>query len=66
MGEDSDNLVIRMYNVQGIDTQVKLNSYFTTDNLQQTNIIEENPQPVSTMNVSKYGIETFSFDVNLK
>jgi alpha-mannosidase len=66
MGEDSDNLVIRMYNVQGIETQVKLNSYFTMDNIQQTNIIEENPKPVSIMNVSKYGIETFSFDVNLK
>ena len=61
--EDTDDFVVRMYDTNGENSQVKLNSYFTLDQFQKTNIIEEYPQPVSELEVPKYSIETFSFDV---
>jgi len=61
--EDSEDMVIRMYDGQGTDISVDLTSFFKIDNLKQMNIIEENAEPVTSMNVSKYGIETFSFGV---
>ncbi len=61
--EDFDKTVIRMYDTQGESTTVGLHSFFDMDKFQQTNIIEENPQQVSKLKVSKYGIETFSFEV---
>lgn len=59
--EDSEDLVIRMYDVAGKDETVTLDSYFDINKLQHTNIIEEDPVPVSELKVSKYAIETFSF-----
>ncbi|RDY61139.1 glycosyl hydrolase-related protein [Flagellimonas nanhaiensis] len=64
--EDSEDLIIRMYDAEGKDTQVKLSSFFTLENLQKTNIIEENPRPATSMDVSKYGIETYSFEAKNK
>ena len=64
--EDSDDLVVRMYDVEGKDTKVKMDSFFKMENLQHMNIIEENPKPTATMNVSKFGIETFSFQAKKK
>jgi alpha-mannosidase len=60
--EDTDNLIIRMYDAEGKNARVNLNSFFNIDKVQQTNIIEENPQPVQELNISKYAIETFSFE----
>ena len=59
--EDTEDLIIRMYDTNGENSQVKLSSYFTLDQFQKTNIIEEYPQPVSELKVPKYSIETFSF-----
>ncbi len=60
--EDSENLIIRMYDAEGLNTTVGLNSFFDIHKVQHTNIIEENPQPVREFNISKYAIETFSFE----
>ena len=59
--EDTDELVVRMYDTKGENSTVKVQSFFDINNFKQTNIIEENPVPVSELKVSKYGIETFSF-----
>jgi alpha-mannosidase len=61
--EDSDDLIIRMYDSEGKNTTVGLHSFFNIDNIQRTNIIEENPVPVSEIKVSNFGIETFSFKI---
>ena len=59
-------MVVRMYDVEGKDTKVKMDSFFRMENLQHMNIIEEDPKPAASMNVSKYGIETFSFQAKKK
>jgi len=60
--EDTEDLIIRMYDAEGKSSKVDLNSFFDIDKVKQTNIIEENPQLVKELNVSKYAIETFSFE----
>ena len=61
--EDTDELVIRMFDTEGENSKVNLKSFFKTDKFQKTNIIEENPIPVNDLDVSKFGIETFSFKI---
>ena len=61
--EDTDDLIIRMFDDEGKNSIVKVGSFFDITNFQQTNIIEENPVPVSELKVSKYGIETYSFKI---
>jgi len=53
-----------MFDTEGENSQVNLKSFFKTDKFQKTNIIEENPIPVSTLIVPSFGIETFSFRIN--
>lgn len=60
--EDSEDMIIRMYDAEGKSSTVGLNSFFDIDKMKKTNIIEEYPQPVKELNVSKYAIETFSFE----
>lgn len=59
--EDTDALVIRMFDTEGEYSTVELKSYFKINNFQHTNIIEENPKPVKDLKVFKFGIETFTF-----
>ncbi len=61
--EDSDQIVVRMYDSSGVEATVNLDSYFDLGQLQKSNIIEEYPINISKMNVGKYGIETFMLDV---
>jgi len=61
--EDVDELVLRMYDTEAIDSEVKLKSFFKIKGLQKTNIIEENRKPISKIKVPKFSIETFSFKV---
>ncbi len=62
--EDSENIITRMYNLKGADETLSLSSYFNIASYKQTNIIEEDPKPVSsTLKVGKYAIETFSLEV---
>ncbi len=61
--EDSDDFIVRMYDSEGQNTSVEMNSFFELGKLKKTNIIEENPTPVTEMVVPKYSIETFSLDL---
>ncbi|MCT4587598.1 MAG: glycosyl hydrolase-related protein [Carboxylicivirga sp.] len=60
--EANDDIVIRLYDSEGIDSSVKLNSFFKLNNLRHTNIIEENPKSVEEINVGHHAIETFLLD----
>ena len=60
--EDSEDIIARMYNVKNSNERVNISSYFDISSYKHTNIIEENPKPVSPeLKVGKYAIETFSF-----
>ena len=62
--EDSEDIIARMYNVKDGNEKVNVSSYFDIDSYKHTNIIEENPTPVSPeLKVGKYAIETFSLDI---
>ena len=62
--EDSEEIITRMYNVKDSNAKVNVSSYFDIKSYKQTNIIEENPKPVSPqLKVGKYAIETFSLDI---
>jgi alpha-mannosidase len=62
--EDSEDIIVRMYNVKDSNEKVNVSSYFNINSYKQTNIIEENPTPVAPeLKVGKYAIETFSLDV---
>jgi alpha-mannosidase len=62
--EDSEEVIARMYNVNGRDEKVNLSSHFNISSYKQTNIIEENPILVSPqLKVGSYAIETFSLDI---
>ncbi len=61
--EDGDELVVRMYDTEGENVVVNIESHFKLENLKHTNIIEENPKSVNEIKVSPYGIETYLFDV---
>ena len=61
--EDSNEFILRMFDTEGKNTTVNLKSFFNTNSLKKTNIIEENPAPISKLEVPKYSIETFSLDI---
>jgi alpha-mannosidase len=60
--EDGEGIVVRMYDAEGKAASVKLDSHFRLENLQQTNIIEENPVAVSSIEISPYSIDTYRLD----
>ncbi|MCB9289239.1 MAG: hypothetical protein H6560_18160 [Lewinellaceae bacterium] len=63
--EDSDDIILRMYNVSDNEEKVHVSSYFDISAYKHTNIIEENPKPVAPeLKVGKYSIETFSLDID--
>lgn len=63
--EDTEEIITRMYNVKDSNAKVNVSSYFDIKTYKQTNIIEEDPKPVSSqLKVGKYAIETFSLDIN--
>jgi alpha-mannosidase len=62
--EDTDEFIVRMYNVEESTEAVNVSSYFDVKSYKHTNIIEENPTPVAPqLKVGKYAIETFSLDL---
>lgn len=61
--EDSNGIVVRMYDTEGMDASVNLKSYFDINNLQHTNIIEEYPVKVDKIEIPHHGIETYLMDV---
>jgi alpha-mannosidase len=64
--EDSDRIVARMYDAEGRESTVSLNSFFDLENLQLTNIIEENPKAIDSIEISPFGIETYQLDIKIK
>lgn len=63
--EDSDHIILRMYEVYGTDTEVRMGSFFKIGDIQHTNIIEENPRPAGPgLQLGKYAIETFRLRLN--
>ncbi len=61
--EDSDDIILRLYNLTGEQEKVNVSSYFNIDSYKQTNIIEENPVPVnSELTIGKYAIETYALE----
>lgn len=63
--EDSDHVILRMYEVEGTDTEARISSLFNIGAYEQTNIIEENPQPTGPgLKIGKYAIETIRLTVN--
>ena len=62
--EDTEDIIARMYNVKGSNEKVNISSYFSINTYNHTNIIEENPEPVTPeLQVGKYAIETFSLEI---
>ncbi|MFS4415519.1 glycosyl hydrolase-related protein [Maribacter sp. 2307ULW6-5] len=62
--EDTEDLIMRMYNVEETQERVNVQSFFNVASYKQTNIIEENPVEVAPeLKVGKYSIETFSLQV---
>jgi len=61
--EEGDGIVARMYDAEGKEATVKLKSFFDLENLQHTNIIEENPKAIDKIEISPYGIETYQLDI---
>ncbi|WP_203256898.1 glycoside hydrolase family 38 N-terminal domain-containing protein [Hyunsoonleella ulvae] len=63
--EDSEDLIARMYNVEGGTETVNVSSYFDIKSYYHTNIIEENPVPVAPqLKIGKYAIETYGLKVD--
>lgn len=63
--EDNDDLILRIYEMEGNDTRTKLNMFFDLKNAEQTNMIEEEGKPVSfsknemVMDIGHHAIETY-------
>jgi alpha-mannosidase len=61
--EEGNGLIIRMYDAEGKEAIVNLESFFRLDKLQKTNIIEEYPEAVEKIKISPFSIETYRFDI---
>ena len=57
--EDSDDVIVRMYDADGQAAHVTLQSFFKVNEIQQTNIIEEYPKMVEKIEINPYAIETY-------
>lgn len=62
--ENKNAVIVRMFNQVGVESQVRLNSYFPIDSVQLTNIIELKGREIPSqehevkVKVDKYGIQT--------
>lgn len=61
--EDGEDIIVRMYDAEGKDSKVNLESFFNLKNLQHTNIIEENPETTDKIEIPSYGIETYQVEI---
>jgi alpha-mannosidase len=63
--DDDPSVIIRAFDMEGKDTEVKINWFDKVSFVSKTNIIEENPQQIKTENksgklyIGKYSIETY-------
>lgn len=61
--EDSNDIVVRMYDADGQAVKVNLQSFFKLKGIQKTNIIEEYPKAVDQMEIKPFSIETYKLQV---
>jgi alpha-mannosidase len=57
--EEGEGIVLRMYDSEGQDSEVQVESYFKLNNLLHTNLIEEQGKPAEKIEISPFGIETY-------
>ncbi len=63
--DDDDNVVIRLYDIEGKNSQVEVNTFFNIKNAERTNIIEENGTAIPAHDeslktkVGHHAIETY-------
>ena len=57
--EEGEGIVLRMYDAEGQDSEVEVESYFKLSNLQHTNLIEEHGKSAEKIEISPYAIETY-------
>jgi len=63
--EDTEEVIVRMYNVGEQEEEVSLSSTFNVKTISKTNIIEENPTRVGKiLPIGEYSIETFSLKMD--
>ncbi|MDO6604124.1 discoidin domain-containing protein [Arenibacter palladensis] len=67
--DDDEDVVIRVYDIEGIDNQVEINTFFSISKAQRTNIIEENGITMeadkNSLNatIGHHAIETFKLNL---
>lgn len=67
--EDDSSVVVRMYDIKGVDTNLEFNTFFNIKSAEHTNIIEEKGKTISNKDnkiiypLKKYSIETFKFNI---
>lgn len=61
--EDSNQLVIRIYDTEGVENKVNLHLWEKPDQLYRSSILEENTIAISEIVVPKYSIETYMVDL---
>lgn len=68
--EDDDDVVVRMVEMEGKDTEVTLKTYFRIESAARTNIIEEDPAPIPagehevTIKIGHHAIETIKLKMS--
>ena len=62
--EDNDMLIVRMYDTDGVNNSVKLNSWLAPRKYYATNIIEEYPEEINDIIVPPYSIETYMVELS--
>lgn len=61
--EEGRGIAVRLYDAEGKEAVVNLESFFNLENLKHTNIIEENPVDVKEIKVLPFGIETYQMEI---
>lgn len=68
--DDDSNYIIRLYEMEGKDTQVTITSPFTIRKAWKTDMIEENPKEIGIVNnslvlmIGHHAIETYKISIN--
>jgi alpha-mannosidase len=67
--EDDDSVIVRFYEIEGTDNDLRLEVPFKMASAEKTNIIEEDGEPVQSSGqslktrIGKYAIETFKLKI---
>jgi alpha-mannosidase len=66
--DDNNSVIFRAFDIEGRDTEVKLNWFKGISTISKTNIIEEDPQKLKssketgTLHIGQYSIETYKIE----